>query len=299
MTLRAGRRTKNRLKKASERRGYRLKTPSGAADAEQEGRNNFNADGIDMNTRQNTPDSFSRDPILLLGTESRFEQTLAQELRGLPAEVICAESFEEASARAGSACRPPSVVLVAETQIQPDEFEGRLAELQIRTGANRLIPIAFGRAPDEKRRRALRQAGIELALFGRFGRHALRFQINRALSHQPGRRPRGEQRAPKEWRTRSFSSGREKAVRCYSLSSSGGYFVTPRPWIVGSEIALELPLAENRLLLAGRILYTNGPGASEQRVLPRGMAVAFDPLSLHVREAIRQDVTETQHGLEV
>ena len=33
-----------------------------------------------------------------------------------------------------------------------------------------------------------------------------------------------------------FVSGREKLVRCYTLSSAGGYFVTPRPFVVGSAI---------------------------------------------------------------
>ena len=83
------------------------------------------------------------------------------------------------------------------------------------------------------------------------------------------------------------------------MSSGGGYFVTPRPWVVGSDIALELPLGGRKLLLAGHILYTNERGTGEERALPRGMAVAFDPLSLQVRDAIRQDVTASQRGLEV
>lgn len=250
-----------------------------------------------MNPRKLNTCPATRDPILLMGAPSRIQDLIARELRALPAEVLRAEDIASASVRADGAHRTPSVALFPEREIRPEDFEEQLAELRVRTGAERLVPIAFGRAPDEGRRRALRRAGVELALFGRFGRHALRFQINRAVSSWVRRRPRGELRAPMEWRTRTFSSGREKAARCYSLSSGGGYFVTPRPWVVGSDIAIELPLGHTKLLLAGHILYTNVPGTSEERALPRGMAVAFDPLSFQVREAIRQDVTATQHGL--
>ena len=88
-------------------------------------------------------------------------------------------------------------------------------------------------------------------------------------------------------------------MRCYSLSSGGGYFVTPRPWVVGSDIALELPLGRRRLLLAGHILYTNVAGAGEERALPSGMAIGFGPLPTQVRDAIRRDVNATHRGLEV
>jgi len=250
-----------------------------------------------MNPRKNSLYTAMRDPILLLGAPSRIQDLLARELRALPAEVLRDEDIAGSSLRADGVHRKPSVALVPEHEIRTDAFEQQLAELRIRTGVERLVPIAFGRAPSEARRRALRSAGVELALFGRFGRHALRFQINRAVSSWARRRPRGELRAPMEWRTRTFSSGREKAARCYSLSSGGGYFVTPRPWVVGSELAIELPLARSKLLLSGHILYTHVPGAGEDRALPRGMAVAFDPLSLQVREAIRKDVTATQHSL--
>ena len=249
--------------------------------------------------RLQTTGQATRHPILVMGPEDRFRLALARELRALSFEVLCAQDFRSAARTASQAAEPPAVLLLPEHTIAPDAFEEQLGELRVRAGAERLIPIAFGRTPSPERRTTLRRAGVELALFGSFGRHALRFQINRALSPWASRAPRGEQRAPKEWRTRTFSGGREKATRCYSLSSRGGYFVTPRPWVVGSEIALELPLQRGPLLLAGHILYTNVSGAGERKTLPRGMAVEFDPLSLAIRDAIRADVTVTQRSLQV
>ena len=240
--------------------------------------------------------SSRQEPILVIGDDGPFRHALTKEVEALPAPTLVANSLSDAIAEASDFERAPSIVLVPEPHIDRD-FETSLAELRIRAGAPDLVPIAFGRAPDDERRREIRNAGVDLALFGRFGRHALRFQINRALSPWIERPLRGELRAPAEWRTRTFSSGKEKSVRCYSLSSGGAYFVTPRPWVVGSDIALELPVGRDRLLVSGKILYTN---VGDSRTgLPRGMAVAFRPLSEHIQEVIRQGVTTTHEALEV
>jgi hypothetical protein len=252
-----------------------------------------------MSWTTETPTTRTQTPILVVGPESRILDTLERELRALPLPTLVARNIE-------SACRvhidrtdPPAALLMPESIVRTDAFEEQLALLRIRMGSPRLVPIVFGHKPNEKRRRALREAGIDLALFGRFGRNALRFQVNRALSRWATRKPRGEIRAPKEWRTRMVSQGREKSVRCYSLSSGGGYFVTPRPWIVGSDVSLELPIARGLLRIDGRILYTNLAGSAEGRGLPRGMAISFRPLRDPVQDLIRRDVTATQSSLEV
>ena len=239
------------------------------------------------------------DPILVIGPDAPFRRALAREIESLPTLALTADSLQAASELARPEGRPPSIVLIPETQIRPEDFESQLAELRIRLGSPRLVPIAFGRVPDDDRRQEIRQAGVDLALFGRFGRHSLRFQINHAVSDFARRAPRGELRAPKEWRTRIFSLGKEKTVRCYSLSSRGAYFVAPRPWIVGSEVDFEVPVGRDRVLLSGRIVYTHVGHDSDRRGLPRGMAVAFRPLSKHLQKAIRDDVTTTHQSLEV
>lgn len=245
------------------------------------------------------PGRQASDPILVIGPDTEFRRTLAREIESLPASVLTAESMREACEQLPGEGGSPSIVLVPETEIRAGDFESELAELRVRTASPDLVPIAFGRAPDEERRREIREAGVDLALFGRFGRNALRFQINRALSPWAEGAPRGELRVPKEWRTRAYSLGKEKAVRCYSLSSGGAYFVTPRPWVVGSEIALELPVGRDRLLLSGKILYTNAGNTADRNGLPGGMAVAFRPLSQHLKKVIREDVTTTHESLEV
>jgi hypothetical protein len=241
----------------------------------------------------------AQESILILGPESRFQNTLRKEICSLPAHVTTADDLESLAPQIESLRQPPAILMIPETQIDPENFEEEIAELRVRTRSERLVPIAFGRAPSDERRQALREAGVELALFGRFGRHALRFQINRALSPWATRALRGEIRAPQEWRTRTYSSGKAKTVRCYSLSSRGAYFVTPRPWVVGSEVTFELPLRGEKCLIDGRILYTHDSGSKDRRTLPGGMAVAFSEISPGLEDLIRRGVTATQGGLQV
>lgn len=242
----------------------------------------------------------ARSSVLVIGEDSAFRRTLIQELAGLPMPVTTAGDLRLAAQAAATGVSAPRVVLLPESEVQPDEFEQQLAELRVRAGSPRLVPIVFGRAPGPERREELRRAGAELALFGRFGRHALRFQVNRALAPAAQRSLRGERRAPMEWRTRVFASGREKLVRCYTLSSAGGYFVTPRPFVVGSEIDLELPSSSPpRFMIHGRIVYTNASANEAEKTLPRGMAVVFEPLESGLEDVIRRGVRASQSALEV
>jgi len=245
------------------------------------------------------PTPLTQSPILLWGPDSKFHHTLASELRSMRAPVVHAAGPEALIEKLADYSHPPAVLVLPEALIDPGEFEAALTEIRIRTGSARLVPIAYGRIPDVKRRLALRNAGVHLALFAPFGRNALRFQVNRALSPYATRAPRGDLRVPKEWRTRTFAAGREKRVRCYSLSSGGAYLVTPRPWIVGSDLDIEIPIEGDRVRVEGRILYTNAPGSPDRPTLPGGMAIAFRPLDQDVQDAIRADVARSRFGLEV
>ncbi len=126
--------------------------------------------------------AFAQGPVLLIGPDSKIQSALVQELHALPVRTGTALDLDRASELRIDPKRPPSVVILPEDQIQPRAFEEELAELRIRTGSPRLVPIAFGPEPSAERRAEIRDAGVSLALFGRFGRHALRFQLNRALS---------------------------------------------------------------------------------------------------------------------
>lgn len=240
-----------------------------------------------------------RGSVLIIDLDPALNRALDEELRACQLSVSYAPSIESASRVAGANAGLPSTVLIPESQVRAESFEEELTAMRIRTGAASLVPVAIGRRPDEARRNELRAAGIRLALFGRFGRHTLRFQINRALSPFATRSLRGELRGPMEWRTRTYCSGREKEVRCYSLSTRGAYLVTPRPWVVGSELDLELMLGGRERKVHGRVLYTKHTNGTDRPGLPGGMAVAFEPLAGGLREVIKQDLSLSRFGLEV
>jgi hypothetical protein len=240
---------------------------------------------------------------LVIGPDGAFRSALASELSSLALTVRTADSLLDASdtSRPKHADSSPiDVLLIAEDEVVPEELEQSLSELRVRLGSPRLVPILFGRPPAPERRAALRRAGTELALFGRFGRHALRFQVNRALAPAMPNGMRGQARAPMEWRTRMFAAGREKLVRCYSLSPAGGYFVTPRPFVVGAGVALELPSSQpTRFVIEGRIVYTHALGDEAGHNLPGGMAVAFSELDEGLEQVIRRGVAMSRNALTI
>lgn len=134
-------------------------------------------------------------PVLVIGPDSPFTRAIAREIEALPARILRADSMVDAAARVGDLGQAEAVLLIPESEIEPDVFEAEVVELRSHTHASRLIPIAFGQAPDDERRHAIREAGVELTLFGRFSPHALRFQINRALTPWAEHAPHGERRA--------------------------------------------------------------------------------------------------------
>ena len=76
--------------------------------------------------------------------------------------------------------------------------------------------------------------------------------------------------------------------------------MTPRPFVVGAEIDLELPSSSvPRFVLHGRIVYTNASASEAEKSLPRGMGVAFEPLEADLEQVIRRGVEATQSALEV
>ena len=253
-----------------------------------------------MNLRHGQPHvSTARKPVLLVGPDSRLQAALAQELHALRMPMRRADSLRDALADRATCEARPAVVLIPDALIDPDRFEEEHAEFQIRTGAARCVPIAIGRRPTEERRRALRESGVRLALFGRFGRHALRFQLNRALSAFSMHSPRGDRRAPMEWKTQAAAMGQRKNLRCYSLSTRGAYFATPRPWVVGSVLSLELPFTRRDREVWGRVLYTRNQWETTRPELPGGMGVTFQTISPELRAIIERDLAARACGLEV
>jgi CheY-like chemotaxis protein len=139
--------------------------------------------------------------------------------------------------------------------------------------------VATGQRPTPEDRRALRRAGVELALWEPVNDHVLRFQANRALaSSEIVLGGRSSLRAPASWPVTVWAGDRRKPARVYSLSTSGAYLETPRPSLPGAKLRLDLPVPGHPIRLEARVVMTNVPGNLQRRNLPMGMGIQFkDP----------------------
>jgi hypothetical protein len=161
-------------------------------------------------------------------------------------------------------------------------LRGALEGLRRAAAGQELTFLGTGRDPGSACRRALREAGVELAAFDPIDPHTLRFQVNRALagSQASARRRRGTVRAPADWPVTVRAGGRSKRGRVYSVSASGAFLTTEQPSVVRSRLALEISLAgERRIALEARVAMTNVPGNVMRRSLPFGMGVQFERIS--------------------
>jgi len=231
----------------------------------------------------------SNSSILVLGRDGEAPRRLAERVRGLGQRAVRAptplRALEIARERS---VHYPAALICADPELL--EQRGLLAQLRERSPPGEPTLIAAGPAPEAPLREALREAGVEIALFDPVGDPALRFFLNRATLQADGVFPRGEPRAPTDLQVRIFSGGRAKQAALYCLSSGGAFFATPSPWLAGAEVAIELPLDTGALAVVGRVLYTNVPGNLQRPGLPAGMAVRFRDTSAEERRALGRAV---------
>lgn len=153
---------------------------------------------------------------------------------------------------------------------------GALERLSSCVADGRLRFVAAGPSPSEEARERLRDARVELALFGETDRHALRFVLNRACAdHDPVVKERGALRAPADLPAHVRAAGREKAAQVYSISPRGAFLATERPSMRQALVHLSLPLPDGTVATTARVVMTNVPGNLVRRNLPLGMGVCF------------------------
>jgi hypothetical protein len=152
----------------------------------------------------------------------------------------------------------------------------------------RLVPdgnpifLAAGRDPGDAGRRAMRDAGVQLAIFDPVDLHTLRFQTNRALAGDKpaSRHHRRTLRAPADWPVSVSVGLREKPGRLYSISANGAFVALQQPWMVKSRVEVSLtPPGSNSARVTGRVVMTNVPGNVMRRGLPFGMGIQFEQMS--------------------
>ncbi|RIL01451.1 MAG: hypothetical protein DCC71_17625 [Proteobacteria bacterium] len=218
--------------------------------------------------------------LLLLGANAPEMDLLRARLVRIGYRVVPAKTPDQAhsflrvaGARLGAVIVPSELPVV--------NLRGALDAMRRATPGNELVFLGAGRDPGDERRRALRDAGVQLALFDPIDLHTLRFQINRACAGQPAARHRRRTlRAPADWPVVVRSGLREKEGRIYSISATGAFVALAQPWMVRSKVELRIQSpALPKGAATGRVIMTNVPGNVMRRGLPFGMGVQFDHLS--------------------
>ena len=169
--------------------------------------------------------------------------------------------------------------------------EGELRAL-VRSGSDGPFPVvASGPRPGKTTVRALRRAGVELALFEPFENAELRFVLNRAI-HGQGDCSRGDVRVPTALDATAVGGTGEKHVSVYNLSRGGAFLETMRPTSEGGRITLRLPLPDGPVEVQAVVVTTNVPGNLQRPNLPMGMGVRFADVPEAAGRAIARFVAQ-------
>jgi len=234
--------------------------------------------------------------VLVLGAHSADLAALADRVTQLGYRCVRAKTPQDAVELAHDRGFEFSVALL-ESDFPGVQLGQALRTLREHTRSPHLVYIATGATPDRDSRLRLREAGIELAAWLPVSDHALRFQINTALSRGIGDSLRSDARAPVECSAMVRVGGRVKRVSIYSLSAGGAYLATQRPSMPGADIEISISTGAGQLSLRADVLYTNVPGNLTRSGLPLGMAVHFRDTERSAAQALHALVTDCRAGM--
>ncbi len=159
--------------------------------------------------------------------------------------------------------------------------------------------MAYGKAPDGKQARKLRDAGVLLALSDGWDEGILRFQVNRLVSGDTQTAVRGSRRAPTHALVRVLVGGREKSGLLYSVSEGGCFIESPRASMEGARLTLTFELDDRAFELTGVVVFSNVPGNLQRPNLPLGMGVRFDDVPPPALDSLKQFIQRRMETLEI
>jgi CheY-like chemotaxis protein len=234
--------------------------------------------------------------ILLIELDPHRTSTLAAQLVRLGVEPIRVANLAEATALIESRTYSFSAILLP-ASLPSDRVDAALT--RIRKAESVLPALAYGKMPEPNQRKALRQAGVLLALWDGYDERILRFQLNRLVSGELISTARASRRAPTEAPTRILVGGREKQGTLYSLSEGGCFIETPRASMDGARLRILFEIDRERFEIDGTVAFANVPGNLQRPNLPLGMGVRFDSATDETRKSIARVITDRLAMLEV
>ena len=162
-----------------------------------------------------------------------------------------------------------------------------------------LPAMAYGKPPEEKVAKALRRAGVLLALWDGYHDATLRFQLNRLVAAETPAVERSGRRVPVQARVRIEVGGRQKEGMLYSLAGNGCFIETPRASMDGARLRVVFELGDRGFELEGRVVFANVPGNLQRPNLPLGMGVRFESVPDAAEAALAGFIASELDALEV
>lgn len=218
----------------------------------------------------------SNHEILMVDSGEHSLRALASQARGLEYRVVTVKTPEGAHAVLVDPRHDIGAAVIT-PDMPASSLAGAVDALRDLASHRRLPVLAVGQRGDASvSRKALRDAGVDLALADPMDEHTLRFQLNRALAENYGtEKERRYLRVPADWPVRMRVGSREKEARVYSVSAAGAYLATDRPVVRNAIVYLTLPLPGGSVTTTARVVMTNVPGNLKRTNLPLGMGVRF------------------------
>jgi hypothetical protein len=184
-------------------------------------------------------------------------------------------------------------LLLVAPAVEKQGLERILEQLEERVPDLLRSLVAIGPKPDEATRNALREAGVEWALWEPWDDSALRTVVSAAMAPQSVGTQRRAPRIPTTLLCRAFIGIHRKDGLVSSLSEGGAFLEMPHPFPVGTRLTLEIELGDGSIVTKAEVRYTHD-GDDARRELASGMGVAFRDLAPEAKERLARFLHECQ-----
>ncbi len=234
--------------------------------------------------------------VLLIDSFPERSDTLATQLVRLGVEPIRVPDLADAVATVKSRD------LAIQAVILPSDLPGKIIHKAMKSMRRRqpILPaMAYGKPPDGSQAKALRKAGMLLALWDGYDKGMLRFQLNRLVSGDAQTSVREARRAPTDRPVRILIGERLKEGTLYSLAEGGCFIESPRASMDGAHLTLCFELDDRSFELKGDVVFANVPGNLQRPNLPLGMGVRFADVTPAALDQLKQSIHKRMEALEV
>jgi hypothetical protein len=215
---------------------------------------------------------------LILDSQAAALGRVAMRLLELGIDVLYANDVDEAALLARQEAHRIGAVLIP-TSFDPEEAARLLTRVcsQLPAGVSSLVLV--GLEPDPAVVEDLRAKSVRWCLWEPYHERELRFVMTAAMSSGHGDDPRKDLRIPTAISTAVFMGRHRKDVTVHDLSISGAYLAAPDPFLKGSVIRVDIPLAGGSVQGKARVVNAKTAGKPGRPDVPDGMGIVFTALA--------------------